>query len=433
MPSRTMSLHRLAVCVSVLCVAATMTAMAAVTNTSRDSSDEATPVDNLLSTPPMGWNSWNTFDCDIDEEMIRETADAMVDSGMRDAGYEYVNIDDCWMAPERDWMGRLQPDPERFPNGIDALADYVHARGLKLGIYSSAGSVTCQGYPASLGYERVDAQTFAEWGVDYLKYDNCGDHDGKSAQERYKAMGDALEATGRDIVYSLCEWGYNDPELWGNDVGANVWRTTRDITDTWGSVMSILDQQVGLEEHSGPNAWNDPDMLEVGNSGLTYDQSRAHMSLWAVLNAPLLAGNDLRDMPQSTVDKLTDPDVLAVNQDWAGAQGRKVRDDGDVEVWAKPMSGGGAAVVLLNRGDAAQTVTTSASELDIDGSGSYELRDVWADTVSSTEGPIEADVASEAAEMFVIEPSGSGAGMESAVSNGDLGALSTEAAGVNQR
>lgn len=405
--------------------------MATVTNASRDSVDEATPVDNLLSTPPMGWNSWNTFDCDIDEQMIRETADAMVDSGMRDAGYEYVNIDDCWMAPERDWMGRLQPDPERFPNGIDALADYVHARGLKLGIYSSAGSVTCQGYPASLGYERVDAQTFAEWGVDYLKYDNCGDHDGKSAQERYKAMGDALEATGRDIVYSLCEWGYNDPELWGNDVGANVWRTTRDITDTWGSVMSILDQQVGLEEHSGPNAWNDPDMLEVGNSGLTYDQSRAHMSLWAVLNAPLLAGNDLRDMPQSTLDKLTDPEVLAVNQDWAGVQGHKVRDDGDVEVWAKPMSGGGAAVVLLNRGDIAQTVATSASELDIDGSGSYELRDVWADSVSSTEGPIEADVASEAAEMFVIEPSGGGAGQEPAV-NYEVGA-SAGAAAVNKR
>ncbi len=359
------------------------------------------PLGNLAPTPPMGWNSWNTFGCNINEQLIRDTADAIVASGMRDAGYEYVNIDDCWMAPERDAEGRLQPDPVDFPHGIAALADYVHARGLKLGIYSSAGTATCQGLPASLGHEEIDAQTFADWGVDYLKYDNCNNQ-GVPAIERYQAMGDALAATGRDIVYSICEWGSNDPWLWGRDVGGHLWRTTGDITDRWDSVMSLLDQQVGLEAYSGPNGWNDPDMLEVGNDGLTRAESRAHMSLWALLNAPLIAGNDVRDMEPWVLDQLTDPDVVAINQDWGGEQGSKLRDDGDTEVWSKPMSDGSTAVVLLNRGANTQTVATTARDLGLRSSKFYSVRDVWADTTRTSGGTIRASVASHAAEMYVV-------------------------------
>jgi len=357
----------------------------------------------LAPTPPMGWNSWNKFGCDIDEELIRETADALIESGMKDAGYEYVNIDDCWMAPERDAEGRLQADPERFPNGIAALADYVHERGLKLGIYSSAGTKTCQGLPASLGHEKEDAQSFADWGVDYLKYDNCFNQ-GVPAIERYKAMGDALAATGRPIVYSLCEWGANDPWLWGDSVNGDLWRTTGDISDRWSSMTSLLDQQVGLEEYSGPSAWNDPDMLEVGNGGMTDREYHAHMSLWSVLNAPLIAGNDLRTMDDTTRAILTDPEVLAVNQDWGGEQGSKRRDDGDTEVWAKPMSDGGAAVVLFNRGDTTRTITATPAELGLPSAKGYAVTDVWADTTRSTSGPVRASVPSHGAAMYVVEP-----------------------------
>ncbi|HEY6738115.1 MAG TPA: NPCBM/NEW2 domain-containing protein [Actinopolymorphaceae bacterium] len=357
----------------------------------------------LAPTPPMGWNSWNKFHCDIDEELIRETADAMVSSGMRDAGYEYVNIDDCWMAPTRDQNGRLRPDPERFPNGIKALADYVHDRGLKLGIYSSAGTATCQGLPASLGYEEIDARTFAEWEVDYLKYDNCNNQ-GIPAKERYAAMGKALAATGRPIVYSICEWGSDDPWLWGNEVGGDLWRTTGDISDTWGSVMTLLDQQVGLEPYSGPHGWNDPDMLEVGNGGMTDTEYRAHMSLWALLNAPLLAGNDLRSMSATTLEILTDPDVIAVNQDWGGQQGSKRRDDGDSEVWAKPMSDGGVAVVLPNRASKAATIAARPAELGLPKARHYAVHDLWADTVEGTTGVIRATVPSHGAAMFVVRP-----------------------------
>jgi len=359
------------------------------------------PLGDLAPTPPMGWNSWNTFGCDINEQLIRDTADALVASGMRDAGYEYVNIDDCWMAPERDADGRLQPDPVDFPHGIAAIADYVHARGLKLGIYSSAGTATCQGLPASLGHEEIDAQSFADWGVDYLKYDNCNNQ-GVPAIERYQAMGDALAATGRDIVYSICEWGTNDPWLWGRDVGGHLWRTTGDITDRWDSVMSLLDQQVGLEAYSGPNGWNDPDMLEVGNDGLTRTESRAHMSLWALLNAPLIAGNDVRDMEPWVLDQLTDPDVVAIDQDWGGEQGSKLRDDGDAEVWSKPMSDGSVAVVLLNRGGNTQTVASTARDLGLRSSKFYSVRDVWADTTRTSGGTIRASVGSHAAEMYIV-------------------------------
>jgi alpha-galactosidase len=366
----------------------------------------------LADTPPMGWNSWNKFGCDIDEELIRETADALVSSGMKAAGYTYVNIDDCWMAPERDAQGRLLPDPVRFPGGIRALADYVHAKGLKLGIYSSAGTRTCQGLPASLDNETTDAASFAEWGVDLLKYDNCNNQ-GRPALERYTAMADALAATGRDIVYSICEWGANEPWEWAAEIGGHYWRTTGDITDRWGSVVSILDQQVGLEAYSGPNAWNDPDMLEVGNGGMTTEEYRAHMSLWSILNAPLIAGNDLRSMDATTLALLTDPDVIAVNQDWAGTQGHKIADTGggagDLEVWAKPMSGGGAAVVLFNRGSAGARVATTAAALGLPRARTYTLRDLWTDTTTVTRSNVRASIPGHGARMFVVRPGGHGA------------------------
>src|SRR5437867_3169869 len=311
----------------------------------RDAVPPAPPA-GLAPTPPMGWNSWNKFGCRIDERLIRETADAMVTSGMRDAGYHYVNIDDCWEAPARDANGHLTTDTTRFPGGMKALADYVHAKGLKIGIYSSAGTGTCQRRPASLDHEAADARKFAEWGIDYLKYDNCN-NENRPALERYRAMGEALKATGRPIVYSLCEWGQNRPWEWARSVGGQLWRTTGDISDRWSSVLKILDQQVGLEPYSGPNAWNDPDMLEVGNGRMTNREYIAHFSLWALLNAPLIAGNDLRSMSDSTRLILTNREVIAVNQDWGGMQGHKARDDGEQEVWMKPMSSGDAAVVLL--------------------------------------------------------------------------------------
>jgi alpha-galactosidase len=356
----------------------------------------------LAPTPPMGWNSWNKFGCDIDENLIKQTADAMVDSGMADAGYTYVNIDDCWMAPERDANGRLQPDPVRFAGGIKAIADYVHAKGLKLGIYSSAGTETCQGLPASLGHETEDAQSFAEWGVDLLKYDNCNNQ-GVPHLQRYTAMAEALAATGRPIVYSICEWGENKPWEWADDIG-HYWRTTGDIADNWGSMVSIVDQQVGLEAYSGPNAWNDPDMLEVGNGGMTTEEYRAHMSLWSLLNAPLIAGNDLRSMDATTLSILTDPDVLAVNQDWAGTQGHKIADTGTSEVWTKPTSTGGAAVVLFNRGESGAQLATTAADLGLPDAAAYTVRDLWQDTTTVTSGAVRASVPAHGARMFVVAP-----------------------------
>jgi alpha-galactosidase len=351
----------------------------------------------LARTPPMGWSSWNAFGCDIDEELIRETADAMVSSGMAAAGYEYVNIDDCWMAPQRDVDGRLQADPGRFPGGITAVAEYVHSKGLKLGIYSSAGSATCQGLPASLDHEATDAATFAQWGVDLLKYDNCNDQ-GRPAVQRFTAMADALAATGRDIIFSICEWGDSEPWTWAPRVGGHYWRTYGDISDDWKSMVSILDHQDGLEAFSGPDRWNDPDMLEVGNGGMTTEEYRAQMSLWALLNAPLITGNDLRNMDAVTRELLTNPDVVAVNQDWAGVQGHKVADGGDLEVWAKPTSSGDAVVVLFNRGGSDAHVATKAVDLGLPVASAYSETNVV------TSGDVQALVPGHGAKMFAISP-----------------------------
>ena len=360
------------------------------------------PQPQLATTPPMGWNSWNKFYCNINEDLIRQTADAMVSSGMRDAGYRYVNIDDCWMAKTRDTRGRLQPDPVRFPHGMKALADYVHSRGLKLGIYSSAGTLTCQKYPASLGHEKIDAQTFADWGIDYLKYDNCNNQ-GQPYFARYKAMGDALRATGRPIVFSLCEWGSYQPWRWGRQAGGELWRTTGDIQDRWASVMTILDLQTPIAGFAAPGGWNDPDMLEVGNGGMTATEYRAHFSLWSLLNAPLIAGNDLRTMADSTRDILTNRDVIAVDQDWGGSEGVRIRDDGDQEVWGKPMSDGGEAVVLLNRGDQPAPMFTTARELRLPrNAAGYTARDLWAHTDQAVKDTLLATVPAHGAAMFIV-------------------------------
>lgn len=311
----------------------------------------------LAQTPPMGWNSWNKFACNIDENLIREIADAMVSSGMRDAGYTYINIDDCWHG-ERDQNGFIHPDKTRFPSGMKAIADYVHSKGLKLGIYSDAGSLTCGGRPGSRGYEFQDAKTYADWGVDYLKYDWCNT-ESLNAEGAYKTITAGLKKAGRPIVLSICEWGDNKPWEWAKDIG-HLWRTTGDIYNcfdcvkdhgTWKAfgVMQILDMQEGLRKYSGPGQWNDPDMLEVGNGALSEGEDRAHFSMWAMLNAPLIAGNDLRTMDERTLTVLTNKKVIAVNQDKLGVQALKFRDEGDFEIWFKPLDNNNWAVAFLNR------------------------------------------------------------------------------------
>ena len=365
----------------------------------------ATPPPGPISAPPMGWNSWNRFGCNIDEGLIKSTADALVSTGLRDAGYKYVNIDDCWMASTRDAQGRLQPNATRFAGGIKALADYVHARGLKLGIYESAGTATCQGLPGSLDHETTDAQTFASWEVDYLKYDNCN-HQNRPAVDRYRAMGEALRASGRTIVYSVCNWGLDEPWLFASTVGGVAWRTTDDINDSWGSMTSILDQQAGLELFSRKGFYNDPDMLEVGNGGMTQTEYTTHFSLWSLLSSPLLLGNDLRSVSANTLSIVENTDVVAVNQDWGGSQGRRVADFGETEVWAKPMSDGTLAVVLLNRTDTATTVATTAAALGIGGSSQYTLKDLWTKATSTSTGAVSATVPSHGVVMYRVTRAG---------------------------
>jgi alpha-galactosidase len=337
----------------------------------------------LAPTPPMGWNSWNKFGCDINERLIREVADAMVATGMRDAGYQFVNLDDCWHG-KRDASGTIQPDPERFPGGLAALADYVHAKGLKIGIYSDAGTMTCAKRPGSGDFEAKDAAQYARWGFDYLKYDWCNT-EGRDPRTSYARMRDALVATGRPIVFSICEWGSNDPWLWAKGVG-HLWRTTGDIGICWEKagckqdwelgVMNILDLQVGLERYSGPGHWNDPDMLQVGN-GLTEAEDRAHFSMWAMLAAPLLAGNDLRAMSDATRAILTNREVVAIDQDPLGEQAHKLRDDGSEEIWVRRLNGGRHAIAFLNRGAGPVRLSVTWKELGWEPAREVVFRDVW--------------------------------------------------------
>lgn len=343
----------------------------------------------LALTPPMGFNTWNKFGCNVSEELVRTVADEMVKSGMKDAGYRYVVIDDCWQV-SRDATGNIVADPQRFPSGIKVLADYVHSIGLKFGIYSDAGSKTCQGRPGGRGHEFQDGLQYAAWGVDYLKYDWCNATT-QDARASYALIREALDASGRPIVLSICEWGTAKPWLWGKEVGGNLWRTTDDITDKWeahvkwpdGSccalgVLGILDLQDGLASYAGPEHWNDPDMLEVGNGGMSTTEYRSHFSLWAILAAPLMAGNDLRNMTPETRDILTNKEVIAVDQDPLGREGRRVWKDGDLEIWAKQQQDGSRGAVLLNRGNSEQKISLRWEQIGYPDHLPAMVRDLWA-------------------------------------------------------
>jgi alpha-galactosidase len=337
----------------------------------------------------MGWNSWNFFSDKVTDKDIRDSADQIVSTGMKDAGYVYVNIDDTWEG-ERDASGVLHTNA-KFPD-MKALADYVHSKGLKIGIYSSPGPKTCAGYAGSLGHEEQDAQLYAQWGIDYLKYDLCSFREAvmekqapndKAAQMRlmiaaYAKMDKALKATGRPIVFSLCQYGWDAVWEWAPALGGNLWRTTGDIQPNWDRVYAILEQQEGLEKYAGPGHWNDPDMLEVGNGDLTLAENRAHFTMWSMLAAPLLAGNDLPHMKPEIKAILTNRDVIAIDQDRLGRQASRVYSDGEVEVWTRHLEGGALAVAVLNAGDARYSTHPfhlSLSRLSLH--GPQKAKDLW--------------------------------------------------------
>jgi alpha-galactosidase len=344
--------------------------------------------EKLAAKPPMGWNSWNHFANRVTDADVRSAADMLVSTGMRDAGYIYVNVDDTWQG-KRDARGVLHTN-ERFPD-MKALASYVHSKGLKFGIYSSPGAKTCGGYEGSLGHEEQDAKMYAEWGVDFLKYDLCSFNDnllkvqaehGSDVSVKkpmmiaaYKKMGDALKATGRPILYSLCQYGVDQPWKWGPEVGAQMWRTTDDVDDSYGRMIAIGFSQAGLSKYGGPGHWNDPDMLEVGNGKMTADEYRTHMSLWVLLAAPLLAGNDLSKMTEETKSILMNKEAIAIDQDPLGKQGDRLYESGDLDVWTKPLSGGRVAVGLFNRSWSVRDVPVDLAAIGFKNGGN--VRNVW--------------------------------------------------------
>jgi alpha-galactosidase len=350
---------------------------------------KAPAAQQVALTPPMGWNSWNYFAGKVDDKGVRAAADQIVATGMKDAGYVYVNIDDTWEG-ERDANGVLQTN-EKFPD-MKALADYVHSKGLKIGIYSGPGSKTCAGYAASLGHEEQDAKLYASWGIDYLKYDLCSFREDTMAVKvpndeaaqmhlmiaAYGKMGKALKSTGRPIVYSLCQYGWDSVWEWAPSVGGNLWRTTGDVQSNWGSIYDIISQQAGLAKYAGPGHWNDPDMLEVGNGHLSTAENRSHFSMWAMLAAPLLAGNDLPNMKPEVKAILTNRDVIAIDQDRLGKQGVRAYADGEVEVWTRHLSGGAMAVAVLNAGSnrvASHPFHLSLAKIGL--SGAQKGKDLW--------------------------------------------------------
>ena len=369
----------------------------------------------IAQTPPMGWNSWNFFAEKVTDKDIRAAADNLVATGMKDAGYIYVNIDDTWEA-ERDATGILHTN-SKFPD-MKALADYVHSKGLKIGIYSGPGTKTCGGFAASLGHEEQDAKMYADWGIDYLKYDLCSfipdvmekqePHD-KAAQMRlmiaaYTKMGKALKATGRPIVFSLCQYGWDAPWEWAPALGGNSWRTTGDISADWDRIYAILSQQDGLAKYAGPGHWNDPDMLEVGNGKLTLRENRSHFSMWAILAAPLLAGNDLPNMKPEIKAILTNHDVIAINQDSLGKQGTRAYSDGEVEVWTRQLSGGALAVAVLAAGD--NRFSTHPFHLDLARLGLHgpqEGKDLWTGKAITLTDQMPIEIASHDTLLVRIE------------------------------
>jgi alpha-galactosidase len=367
------------------------------------------PKPRLLPTPPMGWNSWNKFGCNVSEQLIRQQADAMVASGMKAVGYTYLVIDDCWQK-SRDADGNIQPDPDRFPSGMKALADYVHGKGLKFGLYSDAGALTCGGRPGSAGHEFQDARQYARWGVDWLKYDWC--YTGpRNPEAAYTIMAKALRESGRDIVLSICEWGNSQPGRWAAPIG-HLWRTTGDIWDAWQGkkewshgLLDIIDMNADLWADAAPNGWNDPDMLEVGNGGMTTTEYESHFSIWAMLAAPLVAGNDLRKMDADTRRILTNAEVIRVDQDPLGRQGRRVWRQGSLEVWVRTLAGGDRAAVLFNRGDQPAEMAVAWEQLDLPTRLKADVLDLWSGqrtrSVSERHG---GTVAPHGVLMFRISP-----------------------------
>lgn len=355
----------------------------------------------LAKTPPMGWNSWNKFRGRVDDAGVRGMADAMASNGMKDAGYLYINIDDTWEGG-RDAQGNIQSN-KKFPD-MKALADYVHSKGLKLGIYSSPGPNTCAGYEGTYGHEEQDAKTWAAWGIDYIKYDWCGARNiytNDEMQAVYQKMGDALRATGRPIVFSLCQYGNADVWKWGADVGGNLWRTTGDIRDQWTSMANIGFKQDELAPYARPGHWNDPDMLEIGNGGMTDTEYQTHMSLWSLLAAPLLAGNDLRDMPPSIKAILVNREVIAIDQDKDGKQGHRAWSSGDSEIWVRELSGGRKAVALFNRGAGSAQVSAKWSDLKL--AAPSKGRDVWNHSDVTFQGPsVSVTVPSHGVVLYLV-------------------------------
>ena len=380
----------------------------------------------LALTPPMGWNSWNHFGCNIDEELIHETADALVKSGLRDAGYVYVNLDDCWQL-SRDERGDIQPDPAKFPSGMKALGEYIHARGLKFGVYSDAGEKTCGGRPGSQGHEFQDAAQYARWGVDYIKYDWCSTGTGegeRNPREAYATMSRAIAASGRPMILSICEWGDHKPWLWGREVG-QLWRTTGDITNCWdcivnhgswfsSGILSILDRQDALRAYSGPDGWNDPDMMEVGNLP-TPAENRSHFAMWTMLSAPLIIGTDVEAMTPAIRDLLANRRLIAIDQDPLGIPAMKWITRPGLDYWAKPLADGRWAIALLNRGDAPVSARLDWASVELTDAlkdkkagfakTRYRLTDVWTgQAAGTTAAPLERTVGPHDTLVFTLDP-----------------------------
>jgi len=383
----------------------------------------AQKAENIALTPPMGWNSWNTFGTDINEQLVKDIADAFVDLGLKDAGYEYIVLDDGWMAMERDENYNLVPDPKKFPNGMKAVVDYVHSKGLKFGIYNCAGNKTCAGYPGSRGFEYQDAKLYTEWGVDFLKYDWCNTEN-LNAKGAYQTMRDALHATGRPILFSICEWGDNDPWKWGEEMG-HMWRVTGDIINCWDCTVShgtwsslgvwpIIKLRKDIRKYSGPGHWNDFDMMEVGN-GMTTAEDRVHFAMWVMLSSPLIMGNDLRSASKETIEILTNKEVIAVSQDKLGVQAYCHSDEGKIEMWAKPMADGEWAFAIVNMSEEPVVINhdwawhpvkddLSGRELAVDRI-EYKIRDVYNhEDLVTTKNSLKATIASHDVLMIRLTP-----------------------------
>ncbi|MGB3054287.1 MAG: glycoside hydrolase family 27 protein [Acidimicrobiales bacterium] len=386
----------------------------ASSSTTEPANSDGPDAETLAATPPMGWNSWNQVRCyDLNEDVVKRAADAIVRHGLDDLGYRYVVVDDCWQAPERNSEGALVPDPERFSSGLADLADYIHDKGLRFGLYLSPGSETCamqwDDYPAtglgSLGHERQDAEMLADIGVDYLKYDWCGadEVDGLEPETAFAHMRDELKRLDRPIVYSISEYGRNEPWKWAPGI-ANMWRTTSDILPMWASIATIINSQADLHPYAEPGSWNDPDMLQVGNGPLTDVEARSHVGMWAMLAAPLMIGTDLDKVTPGVLAALSNPEVIAIDQDPLGRQARRVRDDAGVQVWVRPLSDGEFAVALLNGGDAPTRVDTDLAEVGID-PGRWKVRDVWAQADGGVvDGALGADLEPHAMALFRLSP-----------------------------